>query len=216
MCSTFGLTAKHFIMKTKLKLYLSLVATIFFPISTNAQVFSGGIVGGASTGAVRLEHAGEGLTDVLQGNNIHGFEAGAFVKLKLGTLYVKPMGLYDFSSGNITNNSNPAGTNNFTMHRLETPLLFGLRIFKPLSIEAGPVYNYIIACDNRFNDNMVSISQNSGIGYRAGIAIEIKRLLLNASYSGVTINSNTYNCTSFKEPYKLTFGLGIKLGKLED
>lgn len=188
---------------------------MLFTISTNAQVFSGGIVGGASTGAVRVEHAGEGLTSVLKGNNIHGFEAGAFVKLKVGPLYVKPMGLYNFSGGILTNIAYSGNASNFTMHRVETPLLFGLRLFKPLSIEAGPVYNYIIACDDLSDDNMVSVSQSNGIGYRAGIAVEIKRLLLNASYSGVTINSgNTH--TSFKEPYRLTFGLGIKLGKLEN
>src|SRR3954469_22418226 len=101
MHANFALTIKHFIMKRKLKLYLSIAAVIIFTFSTNAQVFSGGIVAGASTGAVRLENTGEGLTEVLQGNNIHGFEAGAFVRLKLGPLYLKPMALYDFSSGEI-------------------------------------------------------------------------------------------------------------------
>ncbi len=198
----------------KTKLFLSLLPLVVFTIQIKAQVFSGGIVGGASTSAMRIEHVGEGLADVVQGNNIHGFEAGAFVKLKLGAFYVKPMALYDFTGGNA--NSNTTTNGNFTMHRMETPLLFGLRILKPISIEAGPVYNYVIATNYQFNDNVTSISQCSGLGYRAGVAIEINRLLLNASYSGVTINSNGLNSASFKEPYKLTFGLGIKLGKLED
>jgi hypothetical protein len=201
-------------MRTRLKLFLGIATVILFTLSANAQVFSGGIVAGASTGAVRIEHSGEGLTEVLQGNNIHSYEAGAFVRLKLGPLYVKPMALYDFSGGNISGNTN-SGSTDFSMHRIETPLLFGLKLLKPLSIEAGPVYNYIISYDDRFNDNTFSVSQNRGIGYRAGIAIEIQRLLLNASYSGVTINSNGVNGTTFKEPYKLTFGLGIKIGKLK-
>jgi hypothetical protein len=201
-------------MRKQLKLYLSLLTFIIFGYSANAQVFSGGIVAGASTGAVRIEHSNEGLTNIAQGKNIHGYEAGAFVRLKLGPLYVKPMALYDFSGGNISGNTN-SGSTDFSMHRLEMPVLFGLKLLKPLSIEAGPVYNYILSYDDRFNDNTLSVSQNRGIGYRAGIAIEIKRLLLNASYSGVTIRSNGINGTTFKEPYKLTFGLGIKIGKIK-
>lgn len=198
----------------KTKLFLSLLTLILFGFTSKAQVFSGGIVGGASTGAVRIEHAGEGLTDVVQGDNIHGFEAGAFVKLMLGSVYVKPMALYDFSGGNV--NSNTTTNGNFTMHKLETPLLFGLRIKKPLSIEAGPVYNYVIASNNQFNDNVTNISQSTGLGYRVGVVLEIKRLLLNASYCGSTINSTGPSNVTFKEPYKLVFGLGIKLGKLEE
>src|SRR5437867_1924120 len=118
-----------------------------------------------------MEHAGEQLANVVHGDNIRGYEAGAFVKLMVAPIYVKPMALYNFSSGSANSNTGTSG--NFTMHRIETPLLFGLRILKPISIEAGPVYNYVIASNYQFNENVTSVSQCSGLGYRAGIAIEI-------------------------------------------
>jgi hypothetical protein len=197
-------------MKTKSKLYLNLLAGVVFIFSGKAQV-TGGIVGGVSTGAVKIENVGKGLKDVLQGNNILGFEAGIFAKLNLSVFYIKPMALYNFSTGNInsTTEANSGQTINFMMHRLETPLLFGFKIIGPLSVEAGPVYNYII----KSNDMTESIAQGSGIGYRVGLGLEIKRLLINASYGGVTVNSNGLNNATFKEPYKIVFSLGFKLHK---
>lgn len=197
-------------MKTK----LFLASLLFTALSASSQTFSGGIIAGVSTSAVKIENTDEQFTNVLNGNNIQGFEAGAFAKLMLGSVYLKPMGLYDFSSGQIRSENEPAQNSNFTMHRIETPVLFGIRILKPLSIEGGPVYNYIIESTTTNSD--ISIAQNSGLGYRIGLALEIKRLLISGSYSGLTINSEGNNKTTFKEPYKIIFGLGIKLGKIED
>ncbi|HXB41858.1 MAG TPA: outer membrane beta-barrel protein [Bacteroidia bacterium] len=204
-------------MKTRSNYFFVLLTVLAFAISVKAQIFSGGIVGGVSTSAVKIENVGNSFSGVLHGNNIYGFEAGAFAKLMLSPFYIKPMGLYNFSMGEIRNDNGATSsqTNNYSTHRIEAPVLLGLKIIGPLSIEAGPVYNYIIQSASRFNDNDVTISQVSGIGYRAGIALEISRLLINLSYSGVTINSNGMNSASFKEPYKLVFGLGIKLGKIE-
>lgn len=197
----------------KKNLFLAVICMITF--CGKAQMFSGGIVGGVSTSAVKIEHTGEQLNNVIQGNNIQGFEAGVFAKLMLAPLYLKPMALYDFSAGQIQNrNESSTRNSNFTMHRIETPVLLGLRIIKPLGIEGGPVYNYIVAANT--NDPEVSISETSGLGYRIGATLEIRRLLVNASYTGFRTNSAEINSTSFKEPYKLIFGLGIKLGNLED
>lgn len=203
-------------MKAKTKFLVNLFIIAVFTFSGKAQIFSGGIVGGVSTGAVRIENVGNGFANVLQGNNIYGFETGIFVKLKVFRFYVKPMALYNFSTGDVKNQNeaNSSQTFNFTLHRLEAPVLFGIKIIGPLSIEAGPVYNYIIQSTNQSGDNSLNIAQSSGLGYRIGFALEIKRFLLNVSYGGVTINSDKLNGATFKEPYKIVFGLGIKFGKL--
>lgn len=195
-----------------MKKILLLAVVCFSTITMKSQMFGGGIVGGVSTSAVRLERTGEQLNSVVKGNGIRGFETGLFARLKLGPIYVKPMGLYNFSSGTISSNSETNTTHNFTMHRIETPLLFGLKLAKPIGIEGGPVYNYIIYSNT--SNSELNIAEAGGVGYRVGVALEIKRLLINGAYSGFTVNSS--GRTSFKEPYKLIFGLGIKLGKLED
>jgi hypothetical protein len=197
-------------MKTK----LFFAAILLITLTARSQTVTGGIVGAVSTGAVKIEKTDEQLNTVLQGNNIQGFEAGAFLKLMLGPVYLKPMGLYDFSTGRIENSNEPNTSGIFEMHRINTPVLFGIRIIKPLSIEGGPVYNYIIQSSTA--NNNISVTQNSGLGYRIGAALEIKRLLLNAGYSGFATKTQGINSTTFKEPYKIIFGLGIKLGKIED
>src|ERR1700740_3066753 len=89
-------------MKTKFKRLA--VACILFIIvsSSNAQIFGGGIVGGVTTSAVKIEDIGDRFTDVIKGNALYGFEAGVFAKLQLRPFYVKAMGLYNFNSGNVT------------------------------------------------------------------------------------------------------------------
>ncbi len=197
-------------MKTK----LFLASILFITLSVRSQNVTGGIIAGASTSAVKIGNTGEKLTDVLQGNNIQGFEAGAFLKLMVGPVYLKPMALYDFSSGKIESKNDQNINNDFVMHRIETPVLLGIRIVKPLSVEAGPVYNYILSSTNAGED--ISIAQNNGLGYRAGVALEVKRLLVNMSYTGFAVKARGLNTTTYSEPYKIIFGLGIKLGKIED
>jgi len=161
-------------MKTKAKLLLPLLALFTFTLSVKAQIISGGIVGGVSTSAVRIENVGNGFTDVIQGDNIHGFEAGIFARLKFGPFYVKPTALYNFSMGDMksVNETNTAETNKFTIQRIEAPLLFGIKILGPVSIEGGPVYNYVLQSTGRFENNELNISQGTGIGYRIGLAAE--------------------------------------------
>lgn len=205
-------------MKTKnIKTFLTMAITIAIAGTSSAQVFTGGITGGVSTGAVKIENTGNKFTDVIQGNGIYGYEAGLFAKVNLGPFYIKPMALYTFGTGNVSSSSSPQSTTNFNLYKIETPLMLGLKIIGPLSIEGGPVYNYIIQSTTNFSDNEVSLA-NSGIGYRVGAAAELGRILLNLSYQGVTYNAmgTDYSKVVFKEPYKLVFGVGIKLGKVKD
>ena len=207
-------------MKTK---NISTLATLIFILLISiakAQIFSGGIVGGISTGAVKIENIGDRFTDVINGNNIMGYEAGIYAKLKISPFYIKAMPLYSFNSGSVhyqtTNNGVTVdNTNDFKFQKFEVPLLLGLKIIGPLNIEAGPVYNYIVQSQDNLGSNSLSIQRN-GIGYRAGVVLELWRLLLHVSYEGATYNSSNIDRATFKEPYKLVFGIGIKLGGMEE
>ncbi|HKC68003.1 MAG TPA: outer membrane beta-barrel protein [Bacteroidia bacterium] len=203
-------------MKTKIKKILAAAAFIFSIQTFNAQVLSGGIVGGISTGAVKIEDIGNRFTDVISGNNIVGYEVGAFAKLHIMPFYIKAMPLYSFNTGSVSyqtenNGTNINNTNNFSFQKFEIPVLLGLRIIGPLNIEAGPVYNYILQSQDNFGTNSVSLQRN-GIGYRAGVVLELWQLLLHVSYEGAVYNSSNIDKATFKEPYKLVFGVGIKIG----
>jgi len=207
-------------MKIKNKNALAAIMLILLVSTTKAQIFSGGIIGGVSTSAVKIEDIGDRFTDVINGNNIMGYEAGIFAKLKISPFYLKAMPLYSFNSGSVhyetTNNGVTINnTSDFKFQKFEIPILLGLKIIGPLNIEAGPVYNYILQSQDNFGNNTVSIQRN-GLGYRAGVVLELWRLLLHVSYEGATYNSSTIDKATFKEPYKLIFGVGIKLGGMEE
>lgn len=195
-------------------LFLSMAA-----LPAAAQTFSGGIIGGISTGPVKITEIEQGFTDVMEGENMYGYEGGIFIKLQLYPLYIRPQLQYSAREGEIKYIQKPAGeslsisrTSDFRMERFEAPVLLGLNIIGPfLSIEAGPVYNYIVTTTEIFNGNKVDLEKN-GLGYRAGVSSELGPLLLNVSYQGLASIIGT-DKANYKEPYKIIFGLGLILGE---
>ncbi len=200
-------------MKTKIK-YIVIVSALLFGISTTkAQVFGGGIVGGISTTAVSIDDVGTKFTSVIKGNSLYGFEVGAFAKLQFKPFYLKAMGLYNFSSGNVNYQTQENGTvvnntNNFSFQKFEVPVMGGIEL-GPLGIEAGPVYNYVIQSTTNFSTNNVNIQRN-GLGYRVGAVLTLGSFLMHISYEGAAYYSSDINNSTFKEASKLVFGIGIK------
>lgn len=203
----------NIIMKTiKLKAaFLLAFLTQFF--GSNAQTgFSGGLMGGLTMGAVEIKDLGEAFSDNIEGN-MYGFEAGVYAKFMLNPFYIKPMALYNFRSGSVdySDSSNSSQSSDITLHKLEIPVLLGLHVIGPLNIEAGPVYNYIIAVEDNYNSQTVDVGRN-GLGYRVGATAELGGLTLGLSYQGAFYSEGSGNGT-FYEPYKIVLGLGLRLGK---
>jgi hypothetical protein len=202
-------------MKTKIKQIAIAFILLAGTSTSNAQIFGGGLVGGVSTSAVKIQDIGDKFTDIIKGNDVYGFEGGVFAKLQLRPFYIKAMGLYNFNSGSVTYQSQENGTtvnhtNDFSFQKLEVPLLGGFEI-GPVGIEAGPVYNYILQSTDDFNSNNVSIQRN-GLGYRVGAVVTIGWFLMHLSYEGAAYYSSDASRATFKEPYKLVFGIGVKIG----
>jgi hypothetical protein len=203
-------------MKTKTKKIILALAALCFALNISAQTgLKGGIVGGVFTGPVEIDNLGNRFSDVVSGNNITGFEAGVFLKPQLGFLYLKPAALYQFSNGNVTYYSTQTEasgqqTATFSMHKVEFPVLLGINLPGPFFIEAGPSYNYIFGITTQQTENTAQINQ-SALGYRAGVGAELGPLLLSLHVAGATYMTSDTKAT-FKEPYKLIFGLGFVFG----
>lgn len=193
-------------MKTSNKISFIL---IFVLLSSNLKAqLNGGISSGVTTSAVEIEHVDRGFSDVVNGKNIMGYEAGLFLKYKAGSLYVKPMAIYNYQSGYVTYQGESVS---YKANKVGVPVIFGLNIVGPVSIEAGPVYNYLVDVSRDYGgQNYWNYSKN-GLGYRAGLALDFGPLILNASYEGMTYMESS-NQTKFKEPYKLIFGAAFKFG----
>jgi hypothetical protein len=200
-------------MKTLRKILLPL-ALVFFSWQAGAQSISGGIMAGVSTGSVKITNIPNSLVNTIEGNDIMGYQLGLYMKLNAGPFYAKPELLLDHRSGevDIKSEMTPTESENFTMNRLQVPVMFGLELLGPVAIEAGPVYNKVLSVTETFNDEKVSIKQG-GVGYRVGGVVELGRVGLSVHYQGLKINSSESTESNFSLPNELIFGLALQLGK---
>jgi hypothetical protein len=203
-------------MKTIKKLLL-LPVFVLLASQGSAQMLSGGLMAGVSSGAVKIDDIDNRFTQVIEGKNITGYEGGIFLRFKFGPFYIKPAAIYTFRSGEVTFEQIRAGisspkTVEFKMHKVATPLLFGIKFLGPLSVEGGPVYNLLISATDDYSGNQLDFS-GTGYGYRIGASADLGPFLLYLHYEGATFKSSGVNSATFKEPSKVVFGAGFTIGK---
>jgi hypothetical protein len=200
-------------MKAIKNLSVGIVIT-FLLISSivRAQLVSGGIAAGVSTGSVKLEDVPSRFTDVVNGRNITGYELGAFAKIKAGPVYVKPMALFGYQTGHVMVDDEQV---TYRSNRFAVPLLLGYNVIGPLSIEAGPVYNYLGDVTRNFENmgDTWDVKQN-GLGYRAGLVADFGPLMLNATFEGLTYDLGDSDRPGLKEPAKIILGAGFTFGRM--
>jgi hypothetical protein len=205
--------AKCETMKTRLKRIALLLALLTAAFGLQAQFsMKGGFGGGVVTGPVRIEDMGNRFTEVINGKNLNGFEAGFLLKAQAGPIFIKPMAMYGFRYGNVTYNTHDGveKAQTFAMHKIEFPILLGVRFLGPFYVEGGPSYNYIFSATSNYNGNIVNVTPGA-LGYRVGVGAELGPIVLSVNYGGATYRYSGDRAT-LREPYKLIFGLGIILG----
>jgi hypothetical protein len=190
---------------------LSVLVLLLFSVKLSAQgPITGGIIAGVGTGSVKISDIDSGAVDVIQGKNIMGYTLGVYGKAAFGPFYVRPELAYSFRSGDVKQNTS---NSRFRMHKFEVPVLLGFRFLGPLAIEAGPVYNYLLSVTERYQESDVDLAKN-GLGYRVGAGLQFDRVFFNLAYQGMTYKAGENSGkTTFKEPYKLTFNIGVRLGE---
>jgi hypothetical protein len=199
-------------MKTKWIVFFAFAMSIG---TIKAQLFTGGIVAGASTSSIKISDVNSTVSNSLNGENILGFEAGLFAKLNLWPFYIKPMALISYQDGQLGYNDKDGNLQhtNFADGKLEIPLLFGFKILGPVYLEGGPVYNWLFQANTDANNVVVA---PNGLGYRIGAGVELGRINIGLSYQGLTNKSSGSTNSTFSMPYELILGLGIRLGRTKE
>ncbi len=154
-------------------LFLIAVLTTTMCFTSFAQSGSGyGIKGG-------LNYNGNGdyfdsVNDNFQNPDRNvGFHIGIFGKIG-SDLYFKPELVY-------TSTKSDYDSDEFTMKKLDAPLLFGAKIIGPLSIFGGPSLQYIL--DSGFNDiNIQEIENDFSVGLNFGVAVNFKSVGIDLRY----------------------------------
>lgn len=113
-----------------------------------------------------------------------GYHIGVFGKLG-NKIYFKPELVY-------TKTKSDYDSGDFDMQKLDAPLLVGLKILGPVSVFAGPSFQYII--NSEFDGvDIDDIENEFSVGLNFGIGVNIKKLGIDLRYErGFSDNEATF------------------------
>ncbi|MUP41752.1 outer membrane beta-barrel protein [Christiangramia aestuarii] len=162
---------------------LMLIAFVFAGMSLSAQNASFGLKGGLNFGATgEYESVGDATGDFTSsfedGENKTGFHAGLFAQFELLGIFIQPELMY-------TQLNTEYSTFDYTLNKIDAPVLLGVNILGPLNIKAGPSFQYIL--DNKADGAGIEIEEVENditVGYQLGAGINLGRLAFDLRYEG--------------------------------
>jgi hypothetical protein len=172
--------------KRILVLSIALLSTVFY---MNAQ--SGfGVKGGLSYNSNGKISDDTNTFIENEGNGKSGYNVGIYGKVDLGPIYLRPELVYTKTTSEYSLNT--GGTEDYKIARLDMPVLVGLNLIGPLSIFAGPAFQYTL--ENDFNGiKYENIDNEFTVGFNFGAGVELGRLGLDVRYErGFNKNEATF------------------------
>ena len=118
-----------------------------------------------------------------------GYHFGLFARLSVASLYVQPELLYTQTSGSLIADLGPIGSENFDLefNRMDLPIMVGLKLFRVLRVQAGPILSYDIGSKIKDSTgaNLPGVDyEKFSVAYQAGLGVDIGNLYLDAKYEG--------------------------------
>ncbi|HMC01939.1 MAG TPA: outer membrane beta-barrel protein [Flavobacteriaceae bacterium] len=113
-----------------------------------------------------------------------GFHLGVFGRIG-GKVYLKPELLFTSTKSGYDNDD-------FKMQKLDLPVLVGLKVIGPVSVFAGPSFQYIL--DSEFDGISIDDVENDfSVGFNFGIGLNIKKIGIDLKYErGFNENEATF------------------------
>lgn len=197
-------------MKT---IFLAVLACLAFQAAAQAQTFTFGIKGGASTSNISIEEVRNDPWQYREPEKITGYHAGIFSRLQVLGVFVQPEALLASSGGRIraigTTVGSPERTDEFRFTRLDVPILIGYNFFNFLRVQAGPVASMMLSARQDGN-NIDDYLNETDWGLQGGVGLDILRFTLDLRYERINRNyTNQLQGNSFKmenEQYLLSVG----------
>lgn len=194
------------------KLILILVVAIVIPAAAFAQSGSGfGIKGGLNY------NANGKYVESIEANSKNpernvGYHVGLFGKIG-NKVYLKPEIVYTKTKSDYDNDT-------FEMEKLDAPVLVGVKILGPLSVFAGPSFQYIL--DTEYNTiTLNDIKEDFSVGLNFGVGLNFNKIGIDVRYErgfkeneATVINNNGLNpneATLDTRPDQLILSLSIML-----
>ncbi|WP_411031691.1 outer membrane beta-barrel protein [Spongiimicrobium sp. 3-5] len=204
-----------------MKKTLLVVVCAFISVATFAQNDSGfGIKAGLNynqNGDLSFRQVQTAGEDVIAGSDGKvGFHVGFFGKLDLPKIYLKPELVYTKTKSSYDVDG---ATNDYDISKLDLPVLLGYKIIGPLSIFAGPAFQYTL--NNDLDGLEVDDVKNDfTVGLNVGVAVSVGNIGVDVRYErGFSENEANFignNVTDIagrvdSRPSQIIFGLSVKL-----
>lgn len=160
-------------MKISKKFILVLITIVSIPAITMAQTASGfGLKGGINYGA-NGDYFNSAADSYQNPERNIGYHFGIFGKM--GTkVFFRPELVY-------TSTKSDYRDNEFSMQKLDAPILLGAKIIGPISVFAGPSLQYIL--DSEFDDiTLGEIEEDFSVGLNFGIGLSLKKIGIDLRY----------------------------------
>lgn len=159
-----------------------------------------GVKAGAGYGYMQTQ--GKNAEEFIRSAEESNYEMGLLFDFQSNSFYFQPQVLLAFKSGQFENDQE------VELYNLYIPVVFGIQLLGPLSIEGGPSYSRILQSNERFDNGVVVY--NNGYGYRIGPALRFARLSFYSHIEGNVYETNSQ--TSLSEPFRINFGAAWRFG----
>lgn len=169
----------------KLIFFLAIVSTSVI-FAQDSNFFDFGITAGynySSTDDIVSVNSFSGLATEFKSEKKSGYHVGLYTKFTFTKFYIRPEVVY-------TKMKSAYDSTDFDMSKIDVPILFGIKIIKPVSVFFGPSFQYILNNDLQVLDNLEGIDYGNldpendfGINAQAGIALHLgKQVTLDVRY----------------------------------
>lgn len=147
-----------------------------------------------------------------------GYHIGFFGKLDFSKIYIRPEVIYTKTKSDYSSN----GINSeYDISKLDIPVLLGYKVIGPLSIFAGPAFQYTLS--NDLKDLQVEdVKKDFTVGLHMGVAVNLGKIGIDVRYErgfsdneaefiGRNINDIDIEGRVDSRPSQIIFGLSLKL-----
>lgn len=169
--------------KKSLLLAFLLVSISSFTFAQSSSITGFGIKGGLNYNANGKYFESASEASKSPDRNV-GYHVGLFGKIG-NQIYFKPELVYTSTKSDYDNAS-------FKMQKLDAPLLLGIKVIGPVSVFAGPSFQYIL--DSDFDGISINDIENDfSVGLNFGIGVNLNRLGIDLRYErGFSNNEATF------------------------
>jgi len=160
---------------------------------------------------------GDAAANIIEGSDGKvGFHVGVFGKLDLATFYLKPELVYTKTQSSYDLNGT---TTNYDISKIDLPVLLGYNVVGPVSVFAGPTFQYILNNDLE-TTTIDDVNNQFTLGLNLGVGVNLGNIGVDVRYErGFTENEANFignNITNIagrvdSRPEQIVFGVSLKL-----